>query len=59
MKGLTLSTDWWHIDMRSITSLLGYQFIVDNDIPGLVFVILLRALVHLDESTLSLIRTKI
>ena len=37
IKGLTLSADWWHIDMRSITSLLGFQFIVDNDIPGLVF----------------------
>src|SRR5881398_1774139 len=37
IKGLTLSADWWHIDMRSITSLLGVQFIVNNDIPGLVF----------------------
>ena len=36
LKGLTLSTDWWHIDMRSIASLLGTQFIVENDIPGLV-----------------------
>src|SRR5437773_2334674 len=36
IKGLTLSADWWHIDMRSITSLLGFQFIVNNDIPGLV-----------------------
>ena len=36
IKGLTLTADWWHIDMRSITSLLGVQFIVDNDIPGLV-----------------------
>ena len=36
IKGLTLSADWWHIDMRSITSLLGSQFIVDNNIPGLV-----------------------
>ena len=36
LKGLTLSADWWHIDMRSITSLLGFQFIVDNDISGLV-----------------------
>ena len=35
-KGLTLSADWWHIDMRSIASLLGTQFIVENDIPGLV-----------------------
>jgi iron complex outermembrane receptor protein len=37
IKGLTFSADWWHIDMRSITSLLGFQFIVDNNIPGLVF----------------------
>ena len=37
IKGLTLSADWWHIDMRSIASLLGTQFIVENDIPGLVF----------------------
>jgi iron complex outermembrane receptor protein len=37
LKGLTLSADWWHIDMRSIASLLGAQFIVDNNIPGLVF----------------------
>jgi len=36
LKGLTLSADWWHIDMRSIASLLGTQFIVDLNIPGLV-----------------------
>jgi hypothetical protein len=36
IKGLTLSADWWHIDMRSIASLLGTQFVVDNNIPGLV-----------------------
>jgi outer membrane receptor protein involved in Fe transport len=36
IKSLTLSADWWHIDMRSIASLLGTQFIVDNDLPGLV-----------------------
>ena len=36
IKGLTLSADWWHIDMRSIASLLGVQFIVDSDLPGLV-----------------------
>ena len=36
IKGLTLSVDWWHIDMRSIASLLGAQFIVENNIPGLV-----------------------
>jgi outer membrane receptor protein involved in Fe transport len=36
IKGLTLSADWWHIDMRSIASLLGAQFIIENKIPGLV-----------------------
>jgi iron complex outermembrane receptor protein len=36
LKGLTLSADWWHIDMRSIASLLGSQFIVENNLPGLV-----------------------
>jgi len=36
LKGLTLSADWWHIDMRSIASLLGAQFIVENNLPGLV-----------------------
>ena len=37
IKGLTLSADWWHIDMRSIVSLLGTQFIIENNNPGLVF----------------------
>ncbi len=36
LKGLTLSADWWHIDMRSIVADLGAQFIVENNIPGLV-----------------------
>jgi iron complex outermembrane receptor protein len=36
IKGLTLSADWWHIDMRSIASFLGAQFIVEHNIPGLV-----------------------
>jgi iron complex outermembrane receptor protein len=36
IKGLTLSADWWHIDMRSIASLLGVPFIVENNLPGLV-----------------------
>jgi len=36
IKGLTLSADWWHIDMRSIASLLGAPFIVENNLPGLV-----------------------
>ena len=36
LKGLTLSADWWHIDMRSITSFLGAQFIIEDNIPGLI-----------------------
>jgi iron complex outermembrane receptor protein len=36
IKGLTLTADWWHIDMRSIASFLGAPFIVENNIPGLV-----------------------
>src|SRR5438093_5425213 len=35
LKGLTLSADWWHIDMRSIASLLGPQFVVDLNNPDL------------------------
>src|SRR5881398_1773093 len=30
LKGLTVSADWWHIDMRDIVSLLGAQFILQN-----------------------------
>jgi TonB dependent receptor/DJ-1/PfpI family len=30
LKGLTLSADWWHIDMRDIVSILGAQFIINN-----------------------------
>ena len=30
IKGLTLSADWWHIDMRDIVSTLGAQFIIQN-----------------------------
>jgi iron complex outermembrane recepter protein len=38
INGLTLSGDFWHIDMRSIASAVGPQFIVDfeNQFPGLV-----------------------
>jgi hypothetical protein len=36
LKGLTLTADWWHIDMRSIASLLGTQFTVDLNKPDLV-----------------------
>jgi hypothetical protein len=36
LKGLTLTADWWHIDMRSIASLLGTQFTIDLNNPDLV-----------------------
>ena len=38
IKGLTLSTDFWHIDLRSIASFVDAQFIInfENSFPGLV-----------------------
>jgi hypothetical protein len=33
VKGLTLSADWWHIDMRDIVSALGAQFILESNPP--------------------------
>ena len=38
IKGLTLSADFWHIDLRSIASFVGPQFVIDfeNSFPGLV-----------------------
>src|SRR5439155_2474377 len=38
INGLTLSADYWHIDLRSIAASVGPQFIVDfeNQFPGLV-----------------------
>jgi iron complex outermembrane receptor protein len=30
IKGLTLSADWWHIDMRDIVATLGAQFIIEH-----------------------------
>ena len=38
IKGLTLSADFWHIDLRSIASFVDAQFIIDfeNSFPGLV-----------------------
>src|SRR5881398_2658967 len=38
LKGLTLSADFWHIDLRSIASFVGPQFILDfeKSFPGLV-----------------------
>ena len=34
IKGLTLSADWWHIDMRDIVSTLGAGFIILNNPPA-------------------------
>src|SRR5205814_6516189 len=36
IRGLTLSADFWHIDLRSIAALSGGQFIVDHEnlFPG-------------------------
>src|SRR5438874_6366683 len=38
LKGLTLSADFWHIDLRSNASFVGPQFILDfeSSFPGLV-----------------------
>ena len=33
IKGLTLSADWWHIDMRDIVSTLGAQFLIESNPP--------------------------
>jgi iron complex outermembrane receptor protein len=33
VKGLTLSADWWHIDMRDIVTPLGPQFIIEQNPP--------------------------
>src|SRR5439155_19979430 len=33
IKGLTLSADWWHIDMRDIVSALGAQLIIETNPP--------------------------
>ena len=34
VKGLTLSADWWHIDMRDIAAAQGAQFIIESNPPG-------------------------
>jgi outer membrane receptor protein involved in Fe transport len=34
IKGLTLSADWWHIDMRDIAAAQGAQFIIESNPPG-------------------------
>ena len=36
IKGLTLSADWWHIDMRDIVSSIGAQFLIDENNPAFV-----------------------
>src|SRR5215813_11106288 len=33
LKGLTVSADWWHIDLRSLISSLGAQFIIQTNPP--------------------------
>ena len=33
VKGLTLSADWWHIDMRDIVAALGAQTIIQEEPP--------------------------
>ena len=33
IKGLTLSADWWHIDLRDIVSTLGAQFLIESNPP--------------------------
>jgi hypothetical protein len=33
IKGLTVSADWWHIDMRDIVALLGAQFLIESNPP--------------------------
>jgi hypothetical protein len=33
LKGMTLSADWWHIDLRSLISSLGSQFIIESNPP--------------------------
>jgi iron complex outermembrane receptor protein len=33
LKGLTVSADWWHIDLRDIVAFLGSQFIINTTFP--------------------------
>jgi iron complex outermembrane recepter protein len=33
LKGLTVSADWWHIDMRDIVAFLGAQFLIESLSP--------------------------
>ena len=34
VKGLTLSADWWHIDMRDIVATLGAQTLILENTPA-------------------------
>jgi iron complex outermembrane receptor protein len=36
VKGLTLSADWWHIDMRDIVTTPGAQFLIEQNNPAFV-----------------------
>src|SRR5437016_11510887 len=33
LKGLTVSADWWHIDLRSLVAAAGAQFVVESNPP--------------------------
>jgi hypothetical protein len=33
IKGLTLSADWWHIDLRDVVATLGAQFLIESNPP--------------------------
>jgi iron complex outermembrane receptor protein len=33
IKGLTMSADWWHIDMRDLVTFVGAQFLIENNPP--------------------------
>ena len=37
VKGLTLSADWWHIDMRDIVTTPGAQLLIEQNNPATVF----------------------
>ena len=37
VKGLTLSADWWHIDMRDIVATLGAEALIQRNDPAFVF----------------------
>ena len=51
IKGMTVSADWWHIDMRDIVSTLGAQFIIEHNPPPAPPAIQNGPLVFRGEST--------